>query len=77
MRQYAINQSYMSYQHFFLFSQKGFEGVFPMLYPYISLFFLIFPIGFFEELFHCFQDHKSKLIKGECYEEIRISDQYL
>jgi hypothetical protein len=35
----------MSYQHFLLFFQKGFKGVFPMTYPH---FFLFFPQGFQE-----------------------------
>jgi hypothetical protein len=44
-----------------------------MTYSYISL----FSRRVFKELFYCFQDHKNKLIKGKCYEEIRISDQVI
>jgi hypothetical protein len=39
MRQYAIKQSYMSYQYFLLFFQKRFKRVFPMTYPYFFLYF--------------------------------------
>ena len=57
------------------FFLKGFWGSY--IYIYISH-LLIFPIGFLRSYSIDYKTtRRRKLIKEECYEEIRISDQFL